>query len=134
MNSKGQYHVATYYKRFESWREAKRRAGSAELQGGGVTWERQAWNDSRWQRRRQRVLERDNYRCQTPGCEIDQSDHTNRCGTELHIHHITPRREFVDADGHYDAETANALDNLITLCAKHHRFWEQFAPLQPDIR
>ncbi len=134
MNSEGRYHVATYYDRFESWRQAKRRAGYGESHGKGDGWNRQAWGDTRWRRQRHRVLKRDDFCCQTPGCDVDQSEHRARCGTELHIHHITPRREFVDMDGRYDAEAANELDNLITLCAAHHRFWEQFAPLQPDIR
>ena len=134
MNSEGQYHVATYYDRFESWRQAKRRAGYGDSQDERVAWKRQKWSETRWHRQRQRVLERDDYCCQTPGCDVDQSEHHARFGKDLHIHHIRPRREFVDADGRYDAEAANALDNLITLCAVHHRFWEQLAPLQPDIR
>ncbi|NLV02937.1 HNH endonuclease [Haloferax alexandrinus] len=134
MNSEGQYHVTTYYDRFESWRQAKRHAGYGDSQDGEAAWERQKWSETRWHRQRQRVLERDDYRCQTPGCDVDQSEHHARFDGDLHIHHIKPRREFVDADGQYDAELANALDNLITLCAVHHRFWEQFAPLQPDVR
>ncbi|ELY99594.1 homing endonuclease associated repeat-containing protein [Natrialba aegyptia] len=134
INSEGQYHVATYYDRFESWRQAKRRVGYVESQDERVAWKRQKWSETRWHRQRQRVLERDDYCCQTPGCDIDQCEHHARFGKDLHIHHIRPRREFVDADGRYDAEAANALDNLITLCAVHHRFWEQFVPLQPDIR
>lgn len=134
MNSDGQYHVATYYEHFESWRQAKRRAGYGDSQGEVVWWKRQGWGYARWRRQRQRVLERDDFRCQTPGCEIDQAEHWARYGNDLHVHHITPRRDFVDDESRYDADAANALDNLITLCAGHHRFWEQFAPLQPDTR
>jgi hypothetical protein len=39
-----------------------------------------------------------------------------------------------DADGVLDYERSNQLENLFTLCQRHHTTWEEFAPLQPDIR
>ena len=49
---------------------------------------------------RQRVLERDGWRCQNCGSSSD-----------LHVHHLAKRSKLGD----------DALDNLITLCAKCHQ-------------
>jgi 5-methylcytosine-specific restriction endonuclease McrA len=49
---------------------------------------------------RNRVLERDGWRCQSCGSSKD-----------LHVHHLNKRSELGD----------DALDNLITLCASCHR-------------
>lgn len=51
---------------------------------------------------RHAVLERDQYRCQTPGCPNTRF---------LEIHHIRPRRN----------GGANELGNLLTLCSRCHR-------------
>ncbi len=53
-----------------------------------------------YERLRERVLQRDGWRCQRCGCP-----------GELHVHHIHPRSQLGD-----DAE-----HNLITLCATCHR-------------
>lgn len=60
-----------------------------------------------WDEKRRTVLARDDGRCQSCGRRDD-----------LHIHHVTPLREF-DAP-----EDANYLDNLVTLCADCHNKWE----------
>ncbi|ELZ38262.1 hypothetical protein C471_09890 [Halorubrum saccharovorum DSM 1137] len=69
-----------------------------------------------------------------PGCPIDRKTHRERWDRDLNVHHITPLGTFIDADGVLDYERANRLENLITLCQRHHMRWEEFAPLQPDIR
>lgn len=68
-------------------------------QGGNGVYKR----GSRWQAIKRAVRRRDG------GCVV--------CLTpeDLHVHHKIPFRMFDDAD------TANQLDNLVTLCAKHHR-------------
>lgn len=60
-----------------------------------------------WERRRNIRLETDNYECQ-------------ECGStdNLHVHHITPYREFDDPF------KANEQENLITLCEKCHLSYE----------
>jgi predicted HNH restriction endonuclease len=65
-----------------------------------------------WAKTRQKVLERDSFECQD--CGMDNEDHKNEYGCELHIHHITPRKEF------NDYEEANKLNNLITYCVSCH--------------
>ena len=56
----------------------------------------------RWVRNREAALARDGHRCV-------------KCGAErfLHVHHVVPWEEG-QSDPH-------ALDNLVTLCARHHR-------------
>lgn len=60
-----------------------------------------------WERIRKRVLQRDGNRCQV--CGTSNGNHP------LHVHHIQPFRSFPDR------ETANQLQNLITLCPTCHR-------------
>lgn len=76
-----------------------------------------------WDTTRSEILERDDYCCQWDGCEITDKDHRDRDdlfppGKGLHIHHITKASEF---NSHDDA---NSADNLVSLCATHHRLAE----------
>lgn len=89
--------------------------GGDELYGEG-------WNEEK----KERVRERDGGECQHPGCGMTGAEHRDRYGGRLHVHHIVKARQFDDP-----AER-NAEGNLITLCAPHHRTWEQLAPLRPD--
>lgn len=66
------------------------------------------WNESRIQ-----ALERDNYKCRR--CSMTQQEHKEKHGSELHIHHITPFKEF------NSFEKANRLGNLMTLCNPCHK-------------
>ena len=63
-----------------------------------------------WDEIRQRVLRRDGDRCQVCGA--------SGFGRPLHVHHIRPFRTFTDRD------TANQLQNLITLCPACHQLAE----------
>lgn len=65
-----------------------------------------------WPQKRREVLERDEFKCQN--CGMNDEVHQERRGHSLHIHHITPLREF---DG---PEEANRLENLVALCASCH--------------
>jgi len=62
---------------------------------------RQRLDPERYQALRKRVLERDGWRCQS-------------CGAlrNLHVHHMQPRSRL----------GTDRLQNLITLCARCHRF------------
>jgi DEAD/DEAH box helicase domain-containing protein len=60
-----------------------------------------------WDKIRQRVLNRDGHRCQVCGAADSVRP--------LHVHHIQPFRSFTNR------ESANQLQNLITLCPTCHR-------------
>jgi DEAD/DEAH box helicase domain-containing protein len=64
-----------------------------------------------WPKIRDRVRERDGYRCQACGSAEDGRQHD--------VHHKIPRRSFVSA------EQANRLENLTTLCRTCHQKVEQ---------
>lgn len=72
-----------------------------------------------WIEQRQQARIRDQARCQR--CRMNESDHYEKYDQALHVHHITNRREFIDSDGVLDYESANDLNNLITLCFYCHR-------------
>lgn len=80
------------------------------------------WDDAK----RRQVRIRDQARCQD--CGMTEAEHVVIHNTSLHVHHITPARDFDDA------KPRNALSNLITLCVRCHNSWEKIAPLQPDTR
>jgi len=65
-----------------------------------------------WRKMRMRVLVRDNFQCQHPGCVVTDLD-------RLTIHHITPK-----AQGGKDE-----LPNLICLCDFHHNETHRLADL-----
>lgn len=66
-----------------------------------------------WQQQRQKVLERDDFRCRTCGASAKKG---------LHVHHIRPFREFGYAAGENENYIlANQLSNLVTLCPSCHR-------------
>jgi len=67
---------------------------------------------SRWGKVRQKVLERDDHECRI--CGDDKSD----IGRSPDVHHIKPLREFDNI------AKANELDNLVTLCRRHHMMVE----------
>jgi len=49
--------------------------------------------------------------CQRKGCDKERCDN----GAKLHVHHLTPAREFDEIEDAHDS------DNLVVLCAKHHQ-------------
>jgi 5-methylcytosine-specific restriction endonuclease McrA len=61
---------------------------------------------------RQRVLERDGWRCQYCGSSID-----------LQVHHLAKRSKLGD----------DALDNLITLCVTCHQMQHQFPTIARNV-
>jgi len=68
-----------------------------------------------WDSQRQRALERDNYSCQI--CD----DTKEELGRKPSVHHITSTGYWNIEEEH---ETMNSLNNLITLCQKHHKILE----------
>lgn len=81
-----------------------------------------------WDTQREKALERDDRHCQR--CGISSEEHIRSNNVGLDVHHIIPRREFT-SDGILDYESANDLDNLVTLCRSCHRKWEGI-PLRPQ--
>jgi len=75
-----------------------------------------------WQSKRRKVRSRDDYMCQR--CGLPESEHKSKWGQELHVHHIIPRKEFLDENGDFNHQEANALDNLIAVCRDCHRLLE----------
>jgi 5-methylcytosine-specific restriction endonuclease McrA/AraC-like DNA-binding protein len=81
-----------------------------------------------WETQRKKRLEKDDYAC--VACGISEEDHRSEFGQGLIIHHVIPRRDFV-IDGELDAERANRVSNLRTMCAICHQHWEGI-PVAPD--
>lgn len=82
-----------------------------------------------WYSQRERAIERDSHKCRD--CGLCEDDHIELYDEGIHVHHITPIREFKTDQG-VDYERANDLDNLITLCQRCHLDkWEKMAPLRP---
>lgn len=97
-------------------------SGNPSYKGGEVD----LWRKN-WKRQRRKALERDNRRCQ--GCGKDESE-LNR---GLSVHHIIPRRDFVDDNGELDYEKAHKLDNLVCLCRNCHLSKWEGIPLKPQL-
>jgi len=77
-----------------------------------------------WPPQRRRAKERDGYKCQS--CGISSTEHKEKYGSDLHVHHIKPWHEF---DDHKER---NELNNLITLCVSCHGKWESI-PVEPQV-
>lgn len=81
------------------------------------------WNE----RKRERVRERDDRRCQN--CGRTEEEHLEIYGTKHHVHHIQKARSFDDP------QRRNRMENLITLCTADecHNRWEKISPLRPQV-
>lgn len=130
VNRIGKFHKCTYFERFGGWEEALTEAGFSRPQSYQ---ERSAIPyGPNWPEQRQRALERDDYECQTPWCEMTQADHQSQVGIDISVHHLVSRKCFVGPDGEFDHEQANRIANLVTVCSKHHLIWESVAPQRLD--
>lgn len=86
-------------------------------------WDGGIWPDmaySRlWRSRRLQALNRDCGRCVV--CGVSDADHREGYGKGINVHHIRPRSEFYDEEENwFNADSAHAVDNLVTLCVEHH--------------
>lgn len=68
-----------------------------------------------WFDQRQEVLDRDGLQCRA--CDVGDDE------VGLHVHHIRPKKEFVDGD-ELDYMGANRMSNLVTLCPTCHTMFE----------
>lgn len=64
-----------------------------------------------WEKQREACLERDNYSCRVCGKTSKQ------ISKNPDVHHIIPRKLWNVEEEH---ESMNSLDNLVSLCSKHH--------------
>lgn len=76
---------------------------------GGTLEENPSYRGANWGQQKRKVLKRDNHQCQI--CLTHVSDRYS-----IGVHHIIPYRQF-----NGDFEAANQVENLITLCMKHHK-------------
>jgi hemerythrin len=143
MDDHGKFSHRPYFNRWEGWRAAIRAAGYEPVGRpsgpDNYNWKEQPAHEWReygdnWNEQRQKVLERDNYTCQTPGCEWTQEAHREEFTRGLHVHHIRPLSAFGDDENEVNFKRANRLDNLVTVCAEHHHLWERASPLRLDTR
>lgn len=65
-----------------------------------------------WPEQRRKAITRDEYTCQS--CGMTRDEHYEKTGRDLEIHHKIPISKFDEA------EDANYLSNLITLCRSCH--------------
>ena len=112
MDEIGDFPSSTYKYRFESWNDALEAADLSVNQvspGEGA----QRYGPD-WEKYRGRALKRDRGQCRVCGIKFPDCKHG------LHVHHITPLRDFEDESDSIDYQKAHALDNLVTLCPAHH--------------
>lgn len=89
---------------------------SMECWGKDYRTETDGYYGTLWQEQRVKALERDGYECSV--CGITDTEHRNRFGRGLEVHHIVPVRSFASWDK--PAKDAHVLRNLITVCRTHH--------------
>ena len=97
--------------------KAKRGENHFNWSGGHPKYYGPNWKDQRY-----KVLQRDNHTCQLCGYQPDED-------TTLDVHHIVPLSKFDDG-----WESANSLDNLISLCHHCHMLVEYDKVPCPDIQ
>lgn len=120
MDEHGRFDSMTYFRRFDSWKEAVVEAGFEEPSKGIPGEDHPHWNGghsgwrgSNWTSIRAEVRSRDDHECRVCG-----EPAVYERGASHQVHHITP---FGDHDDH---EEANSLDNLVLLCISCHRSLE----------
>lgn len=90
--------------------DIERRGDGNALEAGDSVFQR----DPEWQQKRERRLQMDGYECQD--CGVEEDDYYR----SLDVHHLTKKEEFVDENGNVDWESANAMDNMVSLCQSCH--------------
>ena len=143
MKEHGQYSHRPYLRRWNGWQAAVRAAGYEPVGRPAGTnhhnWKAQPVHEWReyggnWNEQRQKALERDDYTCQTPGCDWTDEAHREEFTRGLYVHHIWPLSTFGEDESEVDFQRANRLDNLVAVCVEHHHLWERASPLRLDTR
>jgi hypothetical protein len=94
----------------------------AELDKHGIANERYArWGDGiSWTRQSDRIREMDGSACVS--CGRSRSDQRDGFDSDLHVHHVIPRRVLETE------EQKHAVENLVTLCSECHQQFEAMTP------
>lgn len=82
-------------------------------------------------RNRSKVRERDDYECRL--CGMSKEEHYELCKRDHHVHHITPRSEFMEDGMKRPPDEAGAMSNLISLCQKCHKTAEHHPSVLNDV-
>ena len=131
MKAHGPISSSTAKSHFGTWNDALQEAGLDINSHSGVARGYSYINyGSNWRQQRREVVSRDGIQCRV--CSEDRSDVETH---SVHVHHITPAREFGahDPDVDTDYEEMNDLSNLICLCPSCHRTLEgKFQDADPD--
>lgn len=90
-----------------------------KYKGGEIAYGR-GWSKEK----KERVRERDGYKCQA--CGKTQEEELRDNDRRLSVHHLVPARKFDDP------AKRNAESNLVTLCHRHHMIWEGI-PVKPQL-
>lgn len=130
MNEDGEYSEEVFHRRFGSWSTAVRKAGFEPRRRGAQPGEENSyWRGGyepyygpNWYEQRRKAKNRDNHECVK--CGKTDEEHLEEYGWELEVHHIVPASSF------QDYQKMNDLENLITLCRKHHRKYEELPAIE----
>lgn len=68
---------------------------------------------------RPKALERDGYECRV--CSMNQKENKEKWSKGLTVHHIKPRRTFIDEPDERPPNEAGAMKNLFTVCSSCHQ-------------
>lgn len=79
---------------------------------------------------RPKALERDSYECRV--CSMSRDVHKEEEGFDLHVHHITPRSDFMEPDMERPPDEAAEMSNLFTVCSICHPAVEKGVIPIPD--
>lgn len=122
----GRYAIRQFYRRFGSWAGALDAADIEHppfpLSGKDDPRTEEGtppkpYDNSLWFKRRREVFVRDRDRCTR--CGLLREVHKKQYGVDLHVHHITPRKQF---DSYIES---NKLSNLRALCIVCHNIVER---------
>jgi hypothetical protein len=124
MERYGRYGSTTYEYQYGSWNEALRRFGlnpayeSVEERKGASEEDGDSddhwhyWSTYRWQKAREKVLERDGYECQS--CGRTESENQERFGVGLSAYHEAP--DIIENDPTQEIQT----EMMVALCSVCH--------------
>lgn len=137
MREIGLFSLSVYLDRYGTWENALIEAGyekprSYKYNTRSIYGRFRIFGDN-WAEQREKAIERDGSRCATPGCDISRAKHLEIYNRDIHVHHLVPRIEFWSDEEGFDSQSANAIENLVTVCEVHHPTWEKIAPLRYPI-
>lgn len=116
---RSKYHFCTedcHYKYYS--KNGLREKENNPFWNGGKT---QRYYGPNWREKRKERLAKDNYQCLR--CGISNSENKEKYGKSLSVHHIIPIKQF-----NRDYESANKVQNLVSLCNSCHITVEVLSP------